>query len=261
MTLEKKMSMSKPYVLVTGASSGIGAATSLLLAKNGFHVIAAARRVERLKQLENQASGYEGSIESAELDITDQKSIDFLAKQLADKPLEAIINNAGGAFDAATVLEASLESWEKSYQVNVLGTVRVIRALTPIMKRHGKGHIVVVTSTAGHVTYETGGSYTAAKHAEKALVNTLRLELNGEPIRVSEIAPGMVKTDEFAVNRFNGDESAAAKVYEGVEKPLTAEDVAEAIRWTVMLPHHFNVDSMTIRPLAQAAQHKVHRSK
>jgi NADP-dependent 3-hydroxy acid dehydrogenase YdfG len=127
------------------------------------------------------------------------------------------------------------------------------------LRASGRGIIVVVTSTAGYISYETGGSYTAAKHAEKAMVQTLRLELNGEPIRVSEIAPGMVKTEEFAVNRFAGDKDKAAKVYEGVEAPLTADDVAEAIRWSIMLPDHFNVDSMTIRPVAQAAQHKVHR--
>ena len=156
-------------------------------------------------------------------------------------------------------MDSDLDSWSKTFEVNVLGSVRVIKSLTPILRKSGKGIIVVVTSTAGHITYEAGGSYTAAKHAEKALVQTLRLELSGEPIRVTEIAPGMVKTDEFAINRFAGDVTKAAKIYEGVEAPLTAEDVAEAIRWSVMLPDHFNVDSMTIRPLAQAAQHKVHR--
>ena len=135
------------------------------------------------------------------------------------------------------------------------------KALVPLLRKNTPSIIVVVTSTAGHVTYETGGSYTAAKHAEKAMVQTLRLELNGEAIRVTEIAPGMVKTEEFAVNRFAGDVAKAAKIYEGVDEPLTAKDVAEAIRWSISLPSHFNVDSMVIRPLAQAAQHKVHRTK
>ena len=246
---------------MTGASSGIGAATSLALAGEGFHVIASARRLDRLKTLAEKAVGLTGEIEPFELDVTRQGSIDALAAHLAGKPLHVIVNNAGGAFDAATVLEADIDSWISTYEVNVIGSVRFIKAMTPLMKKSGIGHIVVLTSTAGHVTYETGGSYTAAKHAEKALVNTLRLELSGEPIRVTEIAPGMVKTDEFAVKRFKGDSEAAAKVYAGVEKPLTAEDIAEAIRWSVMLPDHFNVDSMTIRPLAQAAQHKVHRKQ
>ena len=246
---------------MTGASSGIGAATSLALAGEGFHVIAAARRLDRLKELATQSNELAGSIEPFELDVTSQGSVDALAAHLAGKPLRVIVNNAGGAFDAATVLEADIDSWTNTYEVNVIGAVRFIKAMTPLMKKSGNGHIVVLTSTAGHVTYETGGSYTAAKHAEKALVNTLRLELSGEPIRVTEIAPGMVKTEEFAVKRFKGDSEAAAKVYAGVEKPLTAEDVAEAIRWSVMLPDHFNVDSMIIRPLAQAAQHKVHRKQ
>ena len=127
------------------------------------------------------------------------------------------------------------------------------------MIARGKGHVVIITSTAGHRAYENGGSYVAAKFAETSLAHTLRLELNGTPIRITEIAPGMVKTDEFAINRFDGDSAKAAKVYEGVEEPLTAEDVAESIRWSVSLPEHFNVDSMVIRPVAQAANHKVFR--
>jgi NADP-dependent 3-hydroxy acid dehydrogenase YdfG len=127
------------------------------------------------------------------------------------------------------------------------------------MSKHGKGHVVIITSTAGQIAYENGGTYIAAKHGEVALARTLRLELNGQPIRVTEIAPGMVKTDEFALTRFSGDSEKAAKIYAGVAKPLTDNDVAEAIRWSVMLPEHFNIDSMTIRPVAQAAQHKVHR--
>jgi NADP-dependent 3-hydroxy acid dehydrogenase YdfG len=128
------------------------------------------------------------------------------------------------------------------------------------MVQGGRGHIVIVTSTAGHRAYENGGSYVAAKFAEKSMADTLRLELNGLPIRVTEIAPGMVKTEEFSVNRFAGDKVKAEKVYEGVDAPLTAEDVAESIRWSVTLPEHFNVDTLVIRPLAQAANHKVYRT-
>jgi NADP-dependent 3-hydroxy acid dehydrogenase YdfG len=173
--------------------------------------------------------------------------------------VEILINCAGGAFDAATILDGDPDIWEKTYEINVIATLRVTRAITPIMQSLGKGHIVIVSSTAGHRAYENGGSYVAAKFAVTSMAHTLRLELNGQPIRITEIAPGMVKTDEFALNRFEGNSDKAAKVYEGVEKPLTAEDVAESIRWSVTLPEHFNVDSMVIRPIAQAANHKVSR--
>ena len=245
----------REYALVTGASSGIGAATAKALADNGFHVIAAARRMDKLKDL----AAFSPFIEAFELDVTDQKSVDVIAKQLEGKPVSILINCAGGAFDASSVADADPEIWKKTYDVNVVGSVRMVKAITPIMQKHGKGHIVLISSTAGHRAYENGGSYVAAKFAETSLVETLRLELNGEPIRVTEIAPGMVKTEEFAKVRFNGDSDRAAKVYEGVTRPLTAEDVAESIRWSVMLPDHFNVDSMIIRPIAQAAAHKVYR--
>ena len=185
--------------------------------------------------------------------------MDALAAFCEDKNVEVLVNCAGGAFDAATVLDGDAEIWKKTYDINVIATLRITKAVTPQMIKHGKGHIVVISSTAGHRAYENGGSYVAAKFAETSLAHTLRLELNGLPIRITEIAPGMVKTDEFALNRFDGDGSKASKVYEGVDAPLTAEDVAESIRWSVTLPDHFNVDSMVIRPLAQAANHKVHR--
>ncbi len=245
------------YAVVTGASSGIGAATAHALASDGFHVIAAARRVDRLQDV----AALHANIEICELDVTDQESVDSFATKLQGKPLTVLVNNAGGSFDGDLLLDSDIESWKKTFDVNVLGSVRVTKALVPLLRKNTPSIIVVVTSTAGHVTYETGGSYTAAKHAEKAMVQTLRLELNGEAIRVTEIAPGMVKTEEFAVNRFAGDVAKAAKIYEGVDEPLTAKDVAEAIRWSISLPSHFNVDSMVIRPLAQAAQHKVHRTK
>ena len=245
----------REYAVITGASSGIGAATATLLAENGYHVIAGARRRDRLDAL---AASNE-NIEAVELDVTDQSSVDVLASQLRGKPLAVLINCAGGAFDAASVADADPEIWKKTFDVNVVGSVRMVKAITPLMSAHGRGHIVIISSTAGHRSYENGGSYVAAKFAETSLVETLRLELNGQPIRVTEIAPGMVKTDEFAKVRFNGDVDRAAKVYEGVTRPLTAADVAESIRWSVMLPDHFNVDSMTIRPIAQAAQHKVYR--
>jgi NADP-dependent 3-hydroxy acid dehydrogenase YdfG len=251
------MSSSLKLAVVTGASSGIGAATSLLLAENGYQVIAGARRLDRLQELASKNS----SIEICQLDITDQASVDAFVKHINGRDVEVLINNAGGAFDSASVLDSDPEIWKKSFDVNVVGSVRMTKAITPVMIKAGKGHIVVMSSTAAQVAYENGGSYVAAKFAERSLANTLRLELNGTPIRVTEIAPGMVKTDEFALVRNSGDSAKAAKVYEGVEFPLTAEDIAESIRWSVMLPEHVNIDSLTIRPVAQAAAHKVFRGK
>jgi len=245
----------REYAVITGASSGIGAATARLLASNGYNVIAAARRTDRL----NALAAEDENIEPFTLDVTVQSDIDALAKQLEGKPVSILINCAGGAFDAELVNDSDPEIWKKTYDINVVGSVRMVKAITPLMQKFGRGHIVMISSTAGHRVYENGGSYVAAKYAETSLVETLRLELNGQPIRVTEIAPGMVKTDEFALQRFNGDAQKAAKVYEGVSRPLVAEDVAEAIRWSVMLPSHFNIDSLIIRPLAQAQAHKVYR--
>ncbi|MFM6841764.1 MAG: SDR family oxidoreductase [Candidatus Planktophila sp.] len=242
--------------LVTGASSGIGAATVRALAADGFTVIATARRKDRLNELAQSVA----DVEVFPADLTLQSDVDALATFCADKNVEVLVNCAGGAFDAASILDADAEIWKKTYDLNVIATLRITKAITPQMIERGKGHIVVISSTAGHRAYENGGSYVAAKFAETSLAHTLRLELNGLPIRITEIAPGMVKTDEFALNRFDGDSSKAAKVYDGVDAPLTAEDVAESIRWSVTLPDHFNVDSMVIRPLAQAANHKVHRT-
>ena len=255
MCLNHSMNSAKKVAVITGASSGIGAATARLLAENGFHVIAAARRMDRLKEL----AAANSAIEILPLDVTDQGSVDAFVTTLAGRKIDVLINNAGGAFDSASVLDSDPEIWKKTYDVNVVGTVRMTKAITPLMA--GTGHIVVMSSTAGHVAYENGGSYVAAKFAERSLANTLRLELNGTAIRVTEIAPGMVKTDEFALVRNAGDSAKAAKVYEGVANPLTAEDIAETIRWSVMLPEHVNIDSLIVRPVAQAANHKVHRVK
>jgi NADP-dependent 3-hydroxy acid dehydrogenase YdfG len=249
--------MSKPQcAIVTGASSGIGAATVRALVASGIEVIACARRLDRLKELAKENS----AITAHHLDITDQKSVDQLVADCRDRDVNILINCAGGAFDFVSVLDSNPEIWRKTYELNVVGTVRMVKAFTPMMQANRQGHIVIISSTAGHVAYENGGSYVAAKHAETSLARTLRLELNGLPIRVTEIAPGLVKTDEFSTVRFDGDSQRAAKVYDGIEGPLTAEDVAEAIRWSVMLPEHFNVDSMVIRPVAQAANHKIHRT-
>ena len=198
----------KNYAVVTGASSGIGAATAKLLAANGFHVIAAARRMDRLAELAKSDS----NIEIVELDVTSQESVETLAAKLVGKPVSVLINNAGGAFDAATIEDSDPEIWAKTYEVNVTGAVRMTKAVIPLMKKHGEGPIVLLSSTAGRIAYENGGTYVAAKHAVAAIAGTLRLELNGQPIRVTEIAPGMVKTDEFAVTRFGGDKEKAARL-------------------------------------------------
>lgn len=240
--------------VVTGASSGIGEATAKLLAENGFKVIIAARRIDRLNTLANE------NIEAVQLDVTDQNSVDNFVKSLNGRPIALLVNNAGGAFDLASIENADPAIWQKTYEVNVIGTLRVTKALLPNLRANGNSHIVIVTSTAGHDVYEKGGSYTSAKFAEVALAQTLRLELNGEPIRVTEISPGMVQTEEFAKVRL-GSQEAADKVYEGVAKPLVASDIAETIRWCAMLPAHVNIDSLIVRPVAQASNHKTHRVK
>ena len=241
--------------VVTGASSGIGAATARALADAGFRVIAAARRVERLDAL----AASDSRITAHELDVTDDASVRALVDSLADADVTVLVANAGGAFDAATIADADLESWTRAYEVNVLGTVRTVQALLPRLIESGRGLVVLMGSTAGHVTYETGGSYIAAKHAVAGIAGTLRLELCGEPVRVTEIAPGMVRTEEFAITRFGGDRERAAAVYAGVDEPLTADDVAGTVAWVATLPEHVNIDLMVVRPVAQAAQHKVAR--
>jgi NADP-dependent 3-hydroxy acid dehydrogenase YdfG len=237
--------------VVTGASSGIGAATATRLAADGFDVVLGARRLDRLESLASSIGA-----RALPLDVTDQGSVDAFAGAL-DR-VDVLVNNAGGAFDAAAVADADLDSWTRSYDVNVIGTVRVTKALLPALRASGAGDVLFVSSTAALISYEGGASYTAAKHGVHTLAETLRLELNGEPVRVMEIAPGMVRTEEFSLNRL-GSADAADSVYRGVREPLVAEDVADCIGWAVTRPHHVNIDLLVVRPLAQAAQHKVHR--
>ncbi len=241
--------------VVTGASSGIGAATARALAQSGYRVIAAARRTDRLAALERESD----SIEARELDVTDQASVDALVESLRGEDVTLLVANAGGSFDAAAIADADIDAWQQALDVNVLGTVRTVRAVLPLLITSGRGLVVLMGSTAGRVSYENGGSYIAAKHAVAAIAGTLRLELSGQPVRVTEIAPGMVRTDEFAMNRFGGDAERAAAVYAGVAEPLTAEDVAQTVTWVATLPAHVNIDLLVVRPVAQAAQHKVHR--
>jgi NADP-dependent 3-hydroxy acid dehydrogenase YdfG len=240
--------------VVTGASSGIGAATARRLVKDGYEVVAAARREDRLAALAAEAG-----VRPARLDVTDPASVREFAGTLTE--LDVLVNNAGGAFGADPVATGDPADWQAMFDVNVIGTLRVTQALLPLLSAGAGGTIVNLTSTAAYVNYEGGGGYSAAKHGQHALTETLRLELAGVPVRVIEIQPGMVKTDEFAVKRYGGDAEAAAKVYAGVDRPLTAEDVADCIGLVVGLPLHVNVDQMVLRPLAQAAQHKVFRGK
>jgi NADP-dependent 3-hydroxy acid dehydrogenase YdfG len=239
--------------VVTGASSGIGAATARALAAEGFHVVCAARRTDRIEALAAEIGG-----EAVPCDVTDPASVAGLAEAVGDT-LHVLVNNAGGAFGSDPVATADPEQWRAMYDVNVLGTLHVTQALLPALRASGDGLVLNVGSTAGRIAYEGGGGYTAAKHGTQVLTETLRLELCGEPIRVSEIAPGMVRTDEFATVRFGGDREKAEAVYAGVPDPLVAEDVADAIAWIATRPAHVNIDELVIRPRAQAAQHKVHR--
>ena len=244
----------RPVAVVTGASSGIGAATARRLAREGFDVVAAARRRDRLDALAAEQPG----IRAVTLDVTDEASVAALAADLPDVAL--LVNNAGGALGVDPVERARPEDWQRMYDSNVLGVLRVTQALLPALEAGEGGHIVVTGSIAGHLVYEGGGGYTAAKHAAAAVIETLRLELNGRPVRVTEIAPGMVRTEEFSLVLFGGDQAAADAVYAGVEEPLTADDIADAITWTATRPRHVNVDLLVIKPLAQAAPHKVHRT-
>ena len=241
--------------VVTGASSGIGAATARRLAAEGFAVVAAARRRDRLDTLAASTPG----IEPVTLDVTSASSVADLAATLPD--VDVLVNNAGGAIGIEPVEQADPADWQAMFDTNVLGTLRVTQALLPALERGAGGHIVMTGSIAGRLVYEGGAGYTAAKHAESAVVETLRLELNGRPIRVTEIAPGMVRTEEFSLVRLRGDRAKADAVYTGVEEPLTAEDIADCIAFAVTRPAHVNIDLLVVKPLAQAAPYKVARSR
>jgi NADP-dependent 3-hydroxy acid dehydrogenase YdfG len=243
--------------VVTGASSGIGAASAIGLAAAGYQVVLTARRADRLTQVAAQISEAGGSAQVYELDVTDRAAVDRLVRSLGR--CDVLVANAGGAIGAETIADSSASDWRAMYEVNVLGTLNVTQALLPMLIASGAGTVVLMGSTAGLISYEGGGGYVAAKHGTHAVAETLRLEIFDQPVRVIEIAPGMVKTDEFAVNRFRGDAEKAAGVYAGVAEPLTADDIADAVVWSVTRPAHVNVDLMVLRPRAQAAQYKVHR--
>lgn len=243
--------MNPRVAVVTGASSGIGAASARALAGDGFQVVCAARRKDRLEALAAEIGGT-----AVVCDVTDDASVAELAASV-DR-VDVLVNNAGGAIGADPVAVADPADWQRMYDLNVLGVLRVTKALLPAI-RAAQGLILTVGSTAGRIAYPGGAGYTAAKHGTQVMIETLRLELLGEPIRVTEIAPGMVHTEEFSLKRYDGDQGKADAIYADVDSPLLAEDVAETIRWVASLPRHVNIDELVLRPVAQRDQHRVHR--
>ncbi|MGL6235206.1 MAG: SDR family oxidoreductase [Segniliparus sp.] len=228
--------------VVTGASSGIGEATAATLVEAGFDVVVGARRLDRLSAVAERIGA-----RALPLDVTDQKSVDEFAAQLPS--VDVLVNNAGGAFGLTAFEDASVDEWRANIEVNVFGTLRVTKALLPLLRASDDALIVTVTSIAADTVYTGGSAYTAAKHAQSALHRTLRLELKGEPIRVSEVKPGAVNT-EFSLVRFGGDQARADSVYEGIT-PLVAQDIAEVIGFIATRPAHVNIDSITVKPRSQ----------
>jgi len=253
--------MTSRRVVVTGASSGIGAATVRLFRQRGWDVVGVARRADRLEAL-----AAETGADVFVADVTVQADVEALRDYVSGLgPVHALVNNAGGAFGMASVEDSDADDWTRMFDVNVVAVKRVTSALLPLLRRAaadgGGADILTVTSIAGHVAYEGGGGYNAAKFAAHALMAVLRLELAGEPIRVIEVAPGMVKTEEFSLVRFGGDQALADAVYNDVTDPLLAEDIAESIVHAIELPFYVNLDLITIKPVAQAAPHKVVRGE
>lgn len=245
--------------LVTGASSGIGAATVRLLRSRGWSVIGVARRADRLEQL-----AAETGCDIVVGDVTDPEDVARIADYVASTgDIQALINNAGLAVGNDEVGVANAEDWQTMFEVNVLGTQRMIKALLPSLRlacaSGGHADIVAMSSTAAFISYEGGGGYNAAKYALHGALGALRLELVGEPIRVVEIAPGMVKTPEFTLKRYAGDEARFDALYQDVDGPLTAEDVADVVVYALSLPGHVNLDLIQMKPVAQAMQYKLHR--
>lgn len=236
--------------VITGASSGIGAATARALAGEGYRTILGARRLDRLEELAGEIGGA-----AVVLDVTDPDSVESFTSAVG--ACDVLVNNAGGALGLDPIAEADEEKWLRMYESNVMGQMRMTRALLPRLIESGDGHVVGITSIAAIEPYVGGAGYNAAKHAQRAMLRVLRQELLGQPVRVTEIVPGMVET-EFSLVRFGGDETAAAKVYEGMQ-PLSPEDVAECIRWALAQPSHVNIDEIVVRPRDQATATSVHR--
>ena len=236
--------------VVTGASSGIGAAAARALAGDGWRLVLGARRLERLEEVAAEIGG-----EARRLDVTDPDSVAEFCAAVTECHL--LVNNAGGALGLQPVEQTDEAQWRSMYESNAMGTMRMTKALLPRLRASGEGQVIGITSIAAFETYRGGAGYTAAKHAQRAIMRTLRLELLGEPIRVTEIAPGLTET-EFSLVRFGGDEAEAAAVYEGTE-PLRAPEVAECIRWVAAQPSHVNVDELVVRPRDQARANELYR--
>jgi NADP-dependent 3-hydroxy acid dehydrogenase YdfG len=237
--------------VITGASSGIGAATARALAGEGYRTVLGARRLDRIEVIATEIGG-----EAIALDVTDPASIeDFVATV---DSCDVLVNNAGGALGLDPLAEADDEKWLTMYESNVMGQMRMTRALLPKLIESGDGHVVGITSIAAIEPYVGGAGYNAAKHAQRAVLRVLRQELLGQPVRVTEVAPGMVET-EFSLVRFGGDEDAAKRVYAGMQ-PLSAANVAECIRWALAQPSHVNIDEIIVRPRDQATATDVHRA-
>ncbi|WP_353951274.1 SDR family NAD(P)-dependent oxidoreductase [Knoellia sp. S7-12] len=243
-----------PVALVTGGGTGIGAAITRRLVKDGYAVIVAGRRRDRLDSVVAELGD---SVTALQLDVTDAEGVARAIGSL--ERLDVLVNNAGGAIGLSSVEDGDLAEWEAMYASNVIGTVRMTQAALPHLRRSARATIVNVSSIAGERVYAGGGGYTAAKHGESVVSETLRLELNGSHVRVIEIRPGMVHTEEFSLTRLHGDQSAADKVYEDVDRPLVADDVAACVAFAVGLPQHVNIDTLVVKPVAQAAPHLLHR--
>lgn len=245
----------RPTAVVTGASSGIGAATARALAKSGFHVVLGARRVERCAEIAAEIAEAGAGGTALPLDVTDADSVTAFAAAVGGAKL--LVNNAGGAKGLEPVAEADEEAWRWMFETNVIGTLRVTKALLPALMASGDGHVITVTSIAAYEVYDNGAGYTGAKHAQAVLHRTLRGELLGQPIRLTEVLPGMVET-EFSLVRFEGDSDRAAGVYQGLT-PLSADDVADAIAYAATRPSHVNIDQIVLKPRAQASATRAHR--
>jgi hypothetical protein len=271
MSLEKDAVQAEKIAVVTGASSGIGAASARALAAAGFQVVIGARRLERLRALEREINGAAAAAGPADpadragaraararalpLDVTDAASVAAFAAQVPRAHL--LVNNAGGALGLEPIAAAQDDDWRTMWEVNVLGLMRMTRAFLPALLASGDGHVINIGSIAGFETYAGGAGYTSVKHAVRAISRTLRLELLGKPVRVTEINPGLVET-EFSEVRFKGDQERASAVYRGLQ-PLTSEDVADCVVWAATRPSHVDIDEIVVRPRDQATAHHVHR--